>query len=135
MSESPHSTQIRAHTSAAYALWTLALMWAGVIFWFSARTGSQIPGRFAELGHLGEYFVFGGLLYAALRSSGGRDSAAAMALIVASLYGVTDEFHQHFVVMRTPDVMDWAADTVGAAAGILAIRTISALRRPWATRP
>lgn len=35
-------------------------------------------------------------------------------LIFASFYGVTDEFHQSFVVGRQADVWDWLADTIGA---------------------
>ena len=35
------------------------------------------------------------------------------------MYGVTDEFHQHFVPMRTPDVADWGMDTIGATTGAL----------------
>jgi VanZ family protein len=104
-------------------------LWAGVIFWFSTKPGTQIPGRFSEIGHFGEYFIFGLLLYAALRASGLGARAASIALIAASLYGITDEFHQHFVYMRTPDVTDWGVDTIGAACGILAAFLVSALRR------
>jgi VanZ family protein len=114
---------------ASYPLWVACVAWAGVIFWFSSRSGSQIPGRFSELGHFGEYFIFGALLYWALRLSGRRDIAAAAALIVASLYGMSDEFHQHFVPTRTPDVMDWGVDTLGAACGILIAATTLALTK------
>lgn len=107
------------------ALWALVAAWAGVIFWWSSKPGSQIPGRFAEAGHLGEYFVFGALLYLALRFDLEPWRAAAIAVIVASGYGVSDEFHQHFVVMRTPDVVDWGADTLGASLGMLAARALS----------
>ncbi|HEY5541201.1 MAG TPA: VanZ family protein [Coriobacteriia bacterium] len=141
MTETSPPTKTRTLSLKAYPLWALCVAWAGVIFWFSSKPGSQIPGQFAEIGHLGEYFVFGVLLYAALRASGRREAAAATALIVASLYGMTDEFHQHFVVMRTPDVVDWGVDTVGAACGVLASRAAAALARrarttsPAAERP
>jgi len=114
---------------ARYPLWVLCALWAGVIFWFSTKPGTQIPGRFSEIGHFGEYFIFGLLLYAALRASGLGARAASIALIAASLYGITDEFHQHFVYMRTPDVTDWGVDTIGAACGILVGFTASVLRR------
>jgi VanZ family protein len=97
--------------------WAATLAWAAVIFRFSAIPGSNIPGRFAEIGHLGEYAVFGALLYAALRVDLDRAQAFSAAIVIASVYGMTDEFHQHFVVMRTPDVLDWATDTIGAALG------------------
>ena len=38
-----------------------------------------------------------------------------MAIGVASLYGITDEWHQYYVPGRFSDVMDWIADTLGAA--------------------
>jgi VanZ family protein len=110
-------------------LWALVAAWAGVLFWFSARPGSQIPGGYSEIGHLGEYFVFGTLLYAALRCDLDRSRAASIAVIAASAYGVTDEFHQHFVVMRTPDIADWGIDTVGATLGMLTALALGALRR------
>jgi VanZ family protein len=43
--------------------------------------------------------------------------AFALALMVTILYGLTDEFHQIFVVGRTASLMDVVADGVG---GILA---------------
>jgi VanZ family protein len=99
--------------------------WAGVLFWFSAKPGSQIPGGYSEIGHLGEYFVFGALLYAALRCDLDRARAASIAVIAASVYGMTDEFHQHFVAMRTPDIVDWGVDTVGATLGVLAALSLA----------
>jgi VanZ family protein len=129
MTQITSSEQALPSRATSYLLWVLCVVWAGVIFWFSAKTGSQIPGRFAELGHFGEYFIFGGLLYAALRASGQRAHAASIALIVASLYGVTDEIHQHFVPTRTPDVVDWGVDTLGAACGIIVTRASLAFAR------
>jgi VanZ family protein len=36
---------------------------------------------------------------------------------ISSLYGATDEVHQHFVPGRTCNAWDWLADTLGAAIG------------------
>jgi VanZ family protein len=112
------------------ACWGAVALWAGVIFRFSALPGSQIPGRFSEIGHFGEYAIFGGLLYLALRIDLDRGAATAVALIVASAYGVSDEFHQHFVVMRTPDVADWGMDTLGATTGAFTVAFLAA----WISR-
>jgi VanZ family protein len=101
-------------TSSRVVLWICVVAWAGVIFWFSSKPGSQIPGKYSEIGHLGEYFIFGTLLYWAFRVSGLRQYAMIAAVVIASLYGVTDEFHQRFVPMRTPDPADWGLDTIGA---------------------
>jgi len=106
--------------------WAAVLLWAGVIFRFSALPGYAIPARFSEVGHFGEYAMLGALLYVALRTDLDRGSALAVAIITASIYGGTDEFHQHFVVMRTPDVADWGMDTLGATFGGLAAMVIEA---------
>ena len=105
--------------------WLPAIMWAGVIFYGSSRPGSTLPGGYSIEGHLGEYFVFGALLVSALSPPRATGRAVAIAVIIASLYGMTDEFHQHFVVQRTPDVVDWGFDTIGALGGTLSARAAS----------
>jgi len=97
--------------------WLAVLLWTAAIFSFSSIPGSQIPGNYSVLGHLSEYAILGALLYFALRFDLDRSRALSLAIILASAYGITDEFHQHFVVMRTPDPADWALDTLGALAG------------------
>jgi len=105
-------------TARRIALWIPAIAWAGVIFLVSSVPGSQIPGRIpSEVGHLGEYFILGCLLYLALRIDLPAKKALVLAVVIASAYGVTDEFHQRFVVMRTPDIYDWVLDTIGALVG------------------
>jgi hypothetical protein len=128
MTDSPPATNARPRLATRLALWAPVAMWAGVIFWFSTRPASQIPGRFAEEGHLGEYAILGTLLYFALRADLPSWRALGIAIAIASLYGVSDEFHQHFVATRTPDVMDWIADTVGASVGALVALGLERLR-------
>jgi VanZ family protein len=108
--------------------WLPPLVWAAVIFAGSSVPGSQIPGRFSVLGHLGEYAVLGSLLAWALRVRL-KPAAIIAALALCALYGASDELHQAFVPMRTPDVVDWATDIVGSAAGIAVIALASVRRR------
>jgi VanZ family protein len=110
-------------------LWAIVIAWATAIFLVSSVPGSELPGFLPpEIGHLGEYFIFGGLLYLALRVDLTAGRALVLAVLIASAYGVTDEFHQRFVVMRTPDVYDWVLDTVAALAGAwLALVVLSKL--------
>ncbi len=103
------------------ALWVPALVWMAVIFWVSSLPGSEIPGGYATPGHLIAYSVLGGLLALPLLRMTGRDRAIALALLAASIYGITDELHQTFVPMRTPDVADWGVDTLGAFLGAVAV--------------
>ena len=105
-------------TARRISLWAPVVAWAGVIFLMSSVPGSSLPGRLpSEVGHLGEYFVLGILLFLALRVDLPAGRALVIAIVIASAYGVTDEFHQRFVVLRTPDVYDWVLDTLGALAG------------------
>ena len=43
---------------------------------------------------------------------------AVLALITVSFFGATDEWHQSFVPGREADLLDWLADTSGAALAI-----------------
>jgi VanZ family protein len=56
-----------------------------------------------------------------------------LAALLATLYGASDELHQHFVPERTPDVLDLAADACGGLAGSLALaataRLVAVVRR------
>jgi VanZ family protein len=108
----------------------LAVIWAGVIFTFSAIPGADYPshpGFLNVIAHFSEYLIFGVLLTVAL-SSEKRPLwiSALIALVIASLYAASDEFHQLFVPGRDSDPMDWLTDTIGAAVGaIIALLVIS----------
>jgi VanZ family protein len=47
--------------------------------------------------------------------------APLLTMLISSVYGVTDEFHQYFVPGRDCNVWDWLADTLGALLGALVI--------------
>jgi len=110
------------------ARWIPAALWAGVIFAASSLPGSAVPSGLSIYGHLTEYAVLGALVVAAQRT---RDAKRALlvALAACALYGVSDEVHQAFVPMRTPDVLDVLTDVAGAAVGssaVLALRSAHA---------
>jgi len=113
--------------------WSAVALWAAVIFAASAQPGTAVPGRFATLAHFAEYAVFGLLLVIALDPRRPVGHAVALAVLFASAYGVSDEVHQHFVPGRTPDVVDWGVDTIGALAGallgVLLLRAVSRFSR------
>ena len=54
--------------------------------------------------------------------------AAVLGLLAASAFGATDEWHQSFVPGRSCDVMDWLADTGGAALAVTLYAGWSAYR-------
>ncbi len=100
----------------------LALLWAALTFWLSSSPDAQGISGFLDLQppwdkfyHAGNFGVLAALLYLA----SGR---AWLAVILASLYGVSDELHQSFVAGRSSDAGDWLADTTGALLAVLAVR-------------
>lgn len=112
--------------------WFASISWMALIFAISSIPGSSVPSSGGTFGHFAGYAVLGGLLFVALlhhETVPGR--ALARAVLLASAYAVTDEFHQHFVPGRTPDAFDWGVDTLGAlfgaAATLVALRTLARL--------
>ena len=108
--------------------WLPAIAWMAVIFWLSSEAaplpgGIEIPDKVA---HFGVYAILGALLWWAARPR--PLAAAALAIVVASLYGASDELHQRFVPGRTCDLRDWMADFAGAAAAVILITLIFSRR-------
>jgi VanZ family protein len=69
-----------------------------------------------KCGHVVEYFIFGVLLFRAIRAPGrGWDVRwAFLAILIAALYASSDEIHQIFVPSRGASIWDALLDT-GAA--------------------
>lgn len=114
-------------------LWLPVLLWMGVIF-----IGSSI-GSFPQVGgdtsdaivhrtaHLIEFALLGGLLLRAI--SAGRAIARReiiVTLIVVTLYGASDEFHQRFTPGRSSELSAVVFDAAGGLIGLWAWR--------WKTR-
>jgi VanZ family protein len=91
-----------------------------------------LPGGMSDKsGHGIGYGILGAVLVRAL--AGGRLNGitwrrAALAILLATLYGVTDEFHQSFVPGRSPDRFDVLADCLGAAVTVV---VIAGAARAW----
>lgn len=139
--------------------WVLVAVWAGFIFFMSSNTGSGLNeglGVFSRIyqamkdvqaavlgpgvdvlcptAHFLEYAAFGALLANALRCRMSLRRACLLAVVLASCYGVTDEFHQLFVEDRMCDPMDWLVDTAGAAVGAALGKVIIGRRGERLTR-
>jgi len=72
--------------------------------------------------HFLAYGVMGGLFYRALGKTfpnWNPSRTVSISILLTTLYGASDEFHQAFVAARTADVLDLAADFVGGAIGAL----------------
>lgn len=83
--------------------------------------------------HAAEYFCLGALLLLALRQSGLPPLRAALAAaVIATGFGISDEYHQAFVPGRQGnDPGDILADTIGASAGsaLSTLATVAHRRR------
>lgn len=151
MSSSParHPT-IRSNSLASSRLvaWLLVAVWAAVIFTFSTDTFSSEHTQGVIVGilrvlfpyaaestllllhdiirkctHVAEYFVFGLLLYRAVRmpARGWQWRWAFLAILMAALYASSDEIHQIIVPSRGASFWDALLDTGGASVAQVAV--------------
>ena len=103
------------------SLWAPVLVQMAIIFGASSVSDPGLPGGMSDRsGHFIGYALLAVLVLRAL--AGGRLAgitwrAALLAILCATVYGVSDEIHQRFVPRRTPDVADVVADALGACAG------------------
>ena len=106
--------------------WALVAAWMALVFSVSSISNLGRAARVPDwISHPIEYAVGAWLLGQAL--AGGRPgpltrSTALTATLLATAYGVTDEYHQSFVPGRTSDFADVVKDLGGAAAGSLIYR-------------
>ena len=97
-----------------------ALLWCGVIFWASSQSDPALapPIPFSDkVMHFGAYGVLGFLSAFALAGWGRKGPTIVAATLLATLYGISDEFHQAFVPGRDFDPFDMLADALGSLAG------------------
>lgn len=114
--------------------WALALALAGLIFYLSASPDARGAATWIDLSHPRDKIVHG-VVFAALASliymATGRP---LLAVVLASLYGLSDELHQATVPGRIASVWDWLADTVGAVLGVGLLWLLLLKRRQGETK-
>lgn len=114
-------------------LWGPVVLWMAAIFTVSSLSKPPSPpGLDDKSGH---FLAYAGLGALTLRATSGGTLAGIgagpvlTAWTIASIYGATDEFHQHFVPGRTADPADLGADALGAAAAVGVLWAFGILRR------
>lgn len=112
--------------------WLPPLLWAAIILILTSIPGSQLPvlpsRNIDKIVHLSIYGVLGWLTVRAW-SNGSRTWAAAIAVIaLISCFGALDEWHQQYIPLRSTDLLDWTADTMGAMIGAILATTIERRR-------
>jgi VanZ family protein len=100
--------------------WLPALAMMAAIFFFSSLPASTLPyfGIWDVVvkkgGHMTGYALLGMAYYFALPASLRRGYRWMLALLMAQLFSLSDEFHQSFVQGRTSSLVDVGIDMAGA---------------------
>jgi len=115
--------------------WIPVVAWAGLLRWLGSRPPDELPANDLlslipsadKIVHFGFYGVLGLL---AVWATAPRRGAAALALgaLAGLLWGGLDEWFQAQSTDRTADLLDLAADTVGAGLGGWALHRLAARR-------
>lgn len=117
------------------SLWLPVIAYMAMLFGLSSL--STLPSPPGDLSaydvHIAAYAGLGAVTARAtgkgLRNVSWR--AVLAAIVISSLYGVTDEYHQRFVPGRSFDVLDMLADAIGSVVGACAVGAWSRIRRQW----
>ena len=103
--------------------WLPVILYCLLIFIQSSYPASQslpsIP-HMDKLAHAGAYALLGFLLFRAFQATSIWKSAVPIVILSAlasSMFGISDEIHQHFVPSRTADIVDVLADVAGSFLG------------------
>ena len=129
-------------------LWTVVLIWMGVIFYLSSQPATQsaelsrgVTGYIIDLiervfsntdieiedihklvrknAHLVVYFILGIIVLAAVRKSGVKGiKGVLLALAICILFAIGDEILQTFIPGRSGEVLDVFIDGVGSLLGM-----------------
>ncbi|HEX7139098.1 MAG TPA: VanZ family protein [Vicinamibacterales bacterium] len=109
-------------------LWLPAVLYMALIFYSSSQS-DPVPALthavWDKLLHCGGYAVLGVFFALALRGEGlslGR--TLVLAIVLTSVYGASDEYHQRFTPQRQSDIDDWLADSIGGTAGAAAFAAV-----------
>lgn len=103
--------------------WLPVILYCLLIFIQSSYPVSQslpaIP-HMDKLAHIVAYALLGFLFFRAFQSTSIWKSAVLIVILSAlasSMFGISDEIHQHFVPSRTADIVDVLADVAGSFLG------------------
>jgi VanZ family protein len=119
------------------AAWLPVLVWAGLIFAFSAQgdltffPDHSLDFVVRKLGHMGIFGVFALLLWRALAGTTTLRRPWAWALALTILYAITDELHQALVPGRTASGQDVGIDAAGA---LIAVAIVGFVGTRWLHR-
>lgn len=114
-------------------LWGPVVVCMGAIFALSSCPSLPKPPGICGFDKFQHFSAYGCLAFLTARAIRGnmRDwnlsRVASLAVVIAAIYGITDEFHQRFVPNRSCDVFDWTADVTGAILGTALLLVITGI--------
>jgi len=108
-----------------FAFYWLPLMsYAGLMFYLSSLPHPPQPLIFFTYDktlHVVEYAILGMLVINLLQKyfpDQRKRRLTILAVVLSTLYGITDEFHQYFTPFRDASVFDVCADGIGSLFGV-----------------
>jgi len=132
-------------------LWIITICWIGIIFFLSSQNGEQtantsvgIAKKTAEviytqptiqqinsihfdlrrISHIGLFFILGGLVHAAVKSTFNYFNRKSIllpwiiAVAISSFYGFFDEWHKQFIPGRHFDTGETLLNVISSIAGV-----------------
>ena len=118
---------------AWFGRWAPVVLWAALIFFLSSQSHlpEPPPGVTDKHAHVTAYAILAATLTWALTNRDLRRTSwatVAAVVLLCTLYGASDEFHQSFVPGRDVSGLDLTADAVGAAIGAVGLRAWAIIR-------
>ena len=125
---------MRMSLNRGAGLWLPPLALMALIYFFSAQPDLSsglgvVDLVLRKVAHFAEYALLCFLLWRAFRTVTSPGRAILIALLVASAYSATDEWHQTFVEGRHGTPVDWLIDSSGAALVAARLWTLELRRR------
>jgi VanZ family protein len=125
---------MRMSLNRGAGLWLPPLALMALIYFFSAQPDlssglGTLDLVLRKVAHFAEYALLCFLLWRPFRTVTTPGRAVLLALLVASAYAATDEWHQTFVEGRHGTPVDWLIDSAGAALVAARLWTLEVRRR------
>ncbi len=114
---------VRSDSPGSPSVWWFVALAAALVLASSVRL-PDVSGvvRFGHFDKIVHFLMFGLLATLAARLrwvQAQRPFGIYTAIIIVSLFGATDEWHQQFTAGRSVELADWIVDTLGAAVAVV----------------
>jgi len=113
-------------SSDGFAAPNTASIFASLLSWLmpgiAPETIDLLHGLLRKLGHWAEYFILASLLASAHKAQWPEQTPfnrLVSCVVIATLYAISDEWHQSFVPSRSASAVDVAIDAGGAIVGAI----------------